>query len=194
MPRLSLKKEAVPKVTKSAKTDDLFEEEAPVVETKKKEAKSKKVFDQTDRILCRSVTPGGLYLDGAKTKQAYSFSDYGDETEIEYRDLVALVHVKSSYLFHPYFVVEDRDFVAEFPNLAEFYAEFYDDLDLEGILELPVGAMIEKLKKLPAGAAENLKVIASSQVADGRLDSVKKIKELNEFFGIDLNLIAELNN
>lgn len=193
MPRISLKREPVSKTEKPAKVEEVVEEKAPV-ETKKKEAKSKKVFDQADRILCRSVTPGGLYLDGAKTKQAYSFSDYGDETEIEYRDLVALVHVKSSYLFHPYFVVEDRDFVAEFPNLAEFYAEFYDDLDLEGILELPLGAMIEKLKKLPAGAAENLKVIASSQVADGRLDSVKKIKELNEFFGIDLNLIAELNN
>lgn len=181
--------------------DSLFdnEEEEVKEEASKQKAPAKtkavkKSFEQTDRIKCRSVTQGGLYVEGSKTKQPYAFSCYGDETEIEYRDLVALVQVKSSYLFHPYFVVEDPDFVAEFPQLDKFYTEYYDVQDLEGILDLPVDQMLEKLKRLPTGATENLKVIAASQVADGRMDSVKKIKELNAFFGIDLNLVAELNN
>lgn len=155
--------------------------------------KKRKTFEQTDRIKCRSVTQGGLYLDGAKTKQPYSFDHYDDETEIEYRDLVALVIGKSSYIFNPYFIVEDPDFVAEFPQLQKFYDESYEIQDLKDILKMPFGQMEEALKRLPSGAAENLKIIASAQVSDGELDSVKKIKILNEFFGIDLNMIAEFS-
>ena len=140
------------------------------------------------------MTQGGLYVEGAKTKQQYAFSDYGDETEIEYRDLVGLVQAKSDYLYHPYFIVDDDDFIVEFPQLEKFYTDAYGVQDLVAVLDLPIDQMLEKLNKLPSGAKENLKVLASSQVADGRLDSVRKIKALNEFFGIDLNMIAELNS
>ena len=164
----------------------------PVVEKKKPAPKPKKVFEQTDRILCHSVTQGALYVDSPKTKQMYFFSEYGDETEIEYRDLIGLVSERSSYVYHPYFLIDDPDFVAEFPQLERFYTEHYEISELNEILKLPVEIMLSKLKKLPAGAAENVKILASSQVSDGTLDSVRKIKALNEFFDIDLNLIAEL--
>lgn len=194
MPRITLKKEAEPKASAPAKEKEVVKEEAPI-ETKKKEVKkTKKVFEQTDRIKCYSVTQGGLYVEGAKTKQQYAFSDYGDETEIEYRDLVGLVQAKSDYLYHPYFIVDDDDFIVEFPQLEKFYTDAYGVQDLVAVLDLPIDQMLEKLNKLPSGAKENLKVLASSQVADGRLDSVRKIKALNEFFGIDLNMIAELNS
>lgn len=183
MPRISAKKDI-------AVTDENLKKS---VEQIQEGAKPKKEFGQTERIKCYSVTQGGLYVDGPKSKQPYSFSDYGDETEIEYRDLVGLIVARSAYIFHPYFIIADKDFVAEFPHLEKFYNDSYDMQDLANILTLPNDQMEEKLKKLPAGAAENLKVIASSQVADGRLDSIRKIKILNEFFGIDLNLVAELS-
>lgn len=190
MPRITVKKPAEPQQA-SAGTEAPAARAVP--EGKKKAAKAKKEFEQTDRILCYSVTQGGLYVEGPKTKQPYSFSDYGDETEIEYRDLVGLINARSAYVFHPYFIISDKDFVAEFPHLEKFYNDSYEVRDLAEILELPNDQMEEKLKRLPSGAAENLKVIASSQVADGRLDSIRKIKILNEFFGIDLNLVAELS-
>ena len=192
----SVKKEAVnEKLEETGETTEKTNEESedevkPAITVKEKVKKS---FSQTDRIRCRSVTQGGLFVDGPKTKQPYSFSDYGDETEIEYRDLVALVIEKSSFIFHPYFIVDDSDFVSEFPQLEKFYTDSYSIQDLKGILELPIGFMVDKLRHLPSGAAENLKIIASAQVADGEIDSVKKIKALNEFFDVDLNLIAELS-
>lgn len=204
MPRLSLKnKKEVAKVTEPVVSepieDDLFDDEesepvAEPVKVRKPKAAAKKTFEQTDRIPCHSVTQGGLYVEGSKTRVLYTFSNYGDETEIEYRDLVGFINAKSEFIFHPDFIIDDPDFIAEFPQLEKFYAESYDVKDLGAILKLPVNQMIEKIKQLPKGAAENIKILASAQVSDGRLDSVKKIKELNEFFGIDLNLIAELSD
>lgn len=189
MARISIKDK------KEAETSTAVEQEkkktSPAPRKKKVE---KKVFEPSDRILCHSVTQGGLFVDGPRTKVPYSFVDYGAEEEIEYRDLVALIHAKSDFIFNPYLVIDDKDFIAEFPQLDKLYSSSYELSDLASILDLPVDDMIAKINKLPPGAAENLKVLASSQVVEGRLDSVKKIKALNEFYGIDLNFIAELQD
>lgn len=165
-------------------------EEAPKPTPKTKAAK--KSFEQTDRIMCRSITQGGLYVEGAKTKALYEFGDYGDTAEIEYRDLVGMVNSKSDYLFRPYLIVDDADFVAEFPQLDKVYSDIYGKQDLIDIFNLPVDDMISKIKSLPAGAMDNLKHLASTQVANGALDSVRKIKALDELWGTDLNLTSEL--
>lgn len=157
-----------------------------------KETPVKKTFDQSDGIMCRSVTQGGLHMEGLKTKMMYDWSEYGDETEVEYRDLVAAVRTKTSFVFNPFFIIEDQDFISEFPQLQKFYNDQYSVKDLKEILELPVNEMIETINTLPNGAKESLKSIASTQVANGRLDSVKKIKALDEVFDTDLNLLSEL--
>ncbi len=88
--------------------------------------------------------------------------------------------------------MDDDDFIAEFPQLAEFYEKSYSMKDLQGILALPVHEMLSQLKMLPKGALESLKNIASTQVASGKLDSVRKIKALDDFFGTDFNLLQSL--
>lgn len=156
------------------------------------EEKAKKIFQQNDGILCRSVVQGGLFYEGSKTGMLYSFLDYGDVTEIEYRDLVAAVRTKSEYVYNPYFIIDDEDFIAEFPAIKKFYEDQVSIKDLKGILDLDTPKMVDAINALPKTAIESLKKIASTQVANGRLDSVKKIKALDEIFGTDLNLIGEL--
>ena len=160
----------------------------------KETSKPKKKFDQSDGIICRSITQGGLYMEGAKTKILYEWNDYGDESEVEYRDLVAEIRSKSQFVFRPCFIIEDEDFIKEFPQLERFYKEKYTIKDLRGILAMDATEMIETIKTLPKGAADSLKSIAAQQVSTGQLDSVKKIKALDEYFGTDLNLIGELMN
>lgn len=157
-----------------------------------KTAKTKKVFEQSEGVLCRSVVEGSLYMQGAKTQMLYSWTEYGDVSEVEYRDLAAAVRSKSKFVYNPWFIVDDEDFLAEFPQLKKFYDESHTVRDLKRILNLPVNEMINEIKKLPAGAFESLKTIAAKQVADGVMDSVSKIRALDDLFGTDLNLIGEL--
>lgn len=154
--------------------------------------KEKKKFDQADGIKCRSVIQGGLYYEGDKTKMLYSFSDYGDTTDIEYRDLVAAVRTKSPYVFNPYFIIDDEDFIDEYPTLRQFYQEKFTTTDLRSILDLPVSDMLNTIDLLPKTAVESLKQIAATEVSMGRLDSVRKIKALDQVFGTDLNLMSEI--
>ena len=97
-------------------------------------------------------------------------------------------------MFSPLFIIEDEDFIEAFPQLKKFYTENYTIQDLESILRLPEKKMIEEVSALPKTAIESLKVIAASAITDGTLDSVRKIKALDELFGTNLNLIAEFKD
>ena len=165
-----------------------------VSETKKTQTKKveKRKFEQNEGISCRSVVQGGVYMTGNKTKAPYEWSDYGDRTEVEYCDLVSLVRERSGYLFNPFIVVEDEDFIAEFPQLEKFYSQNYSIMELSNILSLPVEQMEREISTLPKTAVDSLKKIAANQVSLGQIDSVSKIKALDKIFGTDLNLIAEV--
>lgn len=154
--------------------------------------KAKKKFDQADPIKCRSVITGGLFLEGAKTKQIYNWSDYDDETDVEYRDLVAEVRQRSEFVYGPRFIVMDDDFIEEFPQLKQFYNQYYSVKELGEILELPVNQMAKKIAELPKGAKDSIRNLAASKISSGAIDSVKKIKKLDEIFETDLEFLSSL--
>lgn len=178
----------VEKVEKIEKTEKVEKKQSTKVN------KSKKSFEPSDTISCRSVVTGQLFLEGYKTKMPYQWTDYGDVIDVEYRDLQALVQQKSGYIFNPFFIIDDDDFVAEFPYLQKFYEQNYSIKELNEILRHPVEQMVKEISTLPNSAVETLKKIASNQVSLGQIDSVKKIKALDEIFDTDLNLLSELMN
>ncbi len=174
----------------SAKIIDGEAKKAPVVETKVEN--KKKVFEPTEHIKCRSITQGGLYIEGEKSNTLYEWHGYGDDTTMEYRDLAALVRSKSKYVFAPKIIVEDEDFIAEFEQLGKFYKANYSVKELRDIFALPTREMISELEALPEAVLESARSIASTEVSNGHIDSVSKIKALDEFFDTDMNLLAEL--
>lgn len=162
--------------------------------TEESVVKPKKKFDQSDGIVCRSVTEGRLYMVGKKTHILYTWDDYGDETEVEYADLVASIRAnrKNGYVFTPCFIIQDEDFIEEYPQVKQFYEKASKTSDLKSILNEPVDKMVEDIKALPPTAMDALKNMAATQVQNGKLDSVKKIRALDDLFGTDLNLLASL--
>ena len=64
--------------------------------------------------------------------------------------------------------------------------------DLKDILKLDVVNMKKVISQLPAGAKDSMKNIASTQITNGFLDSVQKIKALDEIFDTKFMLMTEL--
>ena len=159
----------------------------------KAEGKKRK-FEPTDLVTCRSVVNGRTFMEGAASLLHYTWTDFGDEVDVEYRDLVAAVRNKSGYITRPFFVVMDDDFIEEFSFLKEIYAKQYSAKDLAKILSLDVDEMVEEVKTLPGNVKDILKGIASTWIENGRLDSFKKIKALDEILDTDLSLIADMLN
>lgn len=170
----------------------------PIEEVKVEEVKApkveKKVFKDSDGIPCRSITQGALYMEGAKTHMLYEWVEYGDVTMVEYADLAAAVRTKSWFMFSPAFIVEDDDFIEQNVQLKKFYDENYSVHDLEKILRLPIEEMKEEITALPKSAVESLKSLAATSITEGTLDSVKRIKVLDEMFDTNLNVLAEFEH
>ncbi len=168
-------------------------EEIKTEEVKQTQTKSApKKFNPNDGIKCRSVTHGILFVDGLATNMKYTFVDYDYETEITYRDLVALVVARNKAIYNPRIIIMDEDFIAEYPTLSKFYDEHFATKNIKDILDLPDYQMKEAISKLPKGAVESLKSIAVNQIVSGEIDSIRKIKALDEAFGTDLSLLNEL--
>lgn len=176
--------------------DDILETESveePVVEKVTPKKAEKKKYALTDGIPCRSITQGGLYMHGIKSDIAYKWSNDGDVTEVEYQDLVAAVRSSVSYVMKPYFIIEDKEFVSQFPQLNQVYDSMYSIRDLRSvILDLSPNMMKSTILSLPDGAKESIKHMASEMISNGSLDSVKKIKILDEIFDTKFMLMTEM--
>ena len=156
-------------------------EEVPVVK-EELVAKTPKKFEAMDGVWCRSIVDGVLVMEGIKSKNFYKWADTNDVAEVEYQDLVSAVRSNTSYVFAPHFIIEDEDFLAQFPQVQKVYDSMYTTSDLKEILKLPVAAMMKEIEALPNGSKDNLRDIAGKMVLNGQLDSVNKIKALDDYY------------
>lgn len=156
--------------------------------SKKPVTKSSRKFAPDDMITCRSVTYGELLLTGIKSKLLYTWANYNDTTEVEYQDLQALKSTKSSYLFKPRFVIEDEELVEQWEkDFGDMYKNIID-IDVEDLFKLPLNQFKSKLKKSPKGVQQAVKNLAGEKILNGSLDSLAKIKAIDEILGTDLKL------
>ena len=163
-------------------------ENIEVVEETKKAKKSVRKFAPDDMIPCRSITYGELLLTGAKSKLLYTWANYDDVTEMEFQDLQALKSTRSSYLFKPRFIILDEDLIEQW---GSDFKKMYDDvvtMDVEALFKLPASQLKAKLKKAPSGVQQAVKNLAGEKIMNGSLDSLAKIKVIDEVLDTQLML------
>jgi len=177
----------------ATETVDVIAEEKPIAVAEKVVTKPvEKTFEATDPIECVSITSGELGMIGIKSGINYKWAGRGDVTEVEYQDLVAAIRSGKKHIFAPFFIIIDKDFLSKWPNVEKTYASMYSIKDLTDVLKLDAASMKKTINNLPAGAKESIKNIASTMIAKGQLDSVQKIKILDEIFDTKFMLMTEL--
>lgn len=162
-------------------------EEVPVTR-KSSTTKVKKTFDDKDLISCTSIISGKLFYEGVRSHNLYQWADADDVQEIEYRDLKYAAMSKDKLLYKPRIVVQDKDFLADYPDLKEIYGSIYSTKDLADFLTLPPSQLKKKVEGLPDGAKDFLKTLVSRKIDMGQFDSVQRVKVLDEIFGTEMVL------
>ena len=180
-------------MTKNTQKNNTVEDNAVKTEKEVKPvASKKKQFKDTDAINCMSITAGQLGMIGIKSGINYTWAGRGDETEVEYQDLVAAIRSGKKHINEPYFIIQDKEFLSQFPQVEKIYSSMYSIGDLKDIFNMPLSQMKNTIMSLPNGAKESIKNIASTMITNGTLDSVKKIKALDEIFNTNFMLMTEL--
>lgn len=183
------KKETVAGSVKPANT--AVEPKVESAATKMEPVKEKRVFTDSDYVLCRSITYGGLYI-GGQSGNMYEFRDYGSECEINYRDLVSLIRKGSDHIFLPRFIILGEDLLDDFPTVRRAYEVAYTRKDLLEILALPTSQMKAAISELPEATQNVLEKMIGEEIANGSLDSISKVRTLSNLFNSDFNLLSSL--
>lgn len=166
------------------------ETEEQVVEEVKQEqtAPAKKAYSADDPISTTSVTSGLLVMEGLKTGILYRWIDAGDKVDVEYADIMAAIRSGSNYVYKPRFVIDNDDIVSNYKNIQEMYDNLYDKNDLMKILALPSDKMKDIILQLPDGVKKTIQSMAITAIERKELDSVQRIKTLDEIFGTQMLL------
>lgn len=168
--------------------------EATEVTTKSTKRTTKKTtakrFERDTLIPCRSVTYGELLLPGKKSQLLYTWADCNDVTDVEYQDLQALRSVKSQYLYNPCFLIEDEELLEQWSDLKELY-DRVAKADIHSLFDLPIKKFELALRDIPVGYKDAVKNAASAKILDGSLDSIQKIRLLDEILGTDLKFYIQ---
>jgi len=171
--------------------------EVKIEEVKSPVSAKEKVYAATDEIPCKSITVGKLILIGKKTENMYIWNGYGDVTAVEYQDLKAAKLVKSQYIYSPLFIIDDEELLKtkEWQGVnEEVYSKLYSPEDIQEAFNLDLGNFKRILAEAPNGLKNTFRSIAMSKIEDGSLDSINKIKIVDEVLGTDLMNSYVANN
>ena len=172
------------KTTKQNVVDESLVEQ----ETVKKPASRPQTrrFDPNETFRCRSVCYGELILEGYKSKILYTWANCGDYADVEYQDLQALQSRKSHFLTDPLFIIEDEELVEHWGALLKPIYSKIEEEDIEQLLKLTPAQLKKKLKAMPDGIKESIKTMAAAKIMSGELDSLNRIKAIDEVLGTEL--------
>lgn len=175
------------KKTEAPVTEEVMETNE-IVEKETRAKKPKPKFEETDLIPCVSITVGGLYMVGPKSKDLYEWLSIGDTVDVEYRDLVSAIRARDGLVYRPRFIIDDEEFLEAYPDVRDVYRGLYNTEMLTKILSMPPNRMKKAIEDLPPGAKDAIKGLAATMINNGTLDSVQRIKILDEMFGTEMLL------
>ena len=155
---------------------------APVAQPQKRE------YTDNDKIQCLSITPGEYLFEGEKSQTMYRWIDAGIREDMRYDDLTSAIRTRKACIFKPRIVIEDKEFLAEYPELQRLYDSMYSKDDLGEILKLDAGRMTQVINGLPEGAKDAIRSLAVKAIENGTLDSVARVRALDTIFGTDMLL------
>lgn len=178
-----------PKVEETLKVEETQKVEAePKAKAKSVAVAKKKQYKDDDKISCFSITTGEYLYVGDKSGDLYTWLTDGDVVDVRCDDLVAAIRTRKAAIFKPRFIIQDEEFVAQYPNVKRIYDALYSPEDLKRILELPADRLASVINGLPDGAKESLKFMAVKAIDDGSLDSVARVRVLDQIYGTDMLL------
>lgn len=181
------KKEAEPKV--EATQEAPVEQAEEKVESKPKRQKRVEI-DRNEMIATRSSVNGLLIYISPRSKEKYTWDDFGS---VEYMEMGELMTMKSSspkFLKDAQLIIDDEE-AAEYLGLTKVYENLIDLDDLNDFFDKSTDEIAKVLPKLPEGLKRAIATRARALAEDGTLDSLGKIKIIEQELDVDIQMFIK---
>ena len=175
-------------------TQEVVTVEPAVIETvtepeePKRSGKAYKVKDTLDPgmfVPVRNGFNGKLIYKSRKTGERYVWEKFGDEQDMELRELRAAKTSYKAFYENNWFLIDDPE-VIEYLGVERYYehALSYDEFD--SLFEMDPDELVARINLLSKGQKSSLSYRAKQLIREGGIDSIKVINSLERALGIEL--------
>ncbi|MCM3387327.1 hypothetical protein M3649_04160 [Ureibacillus chungkukjangi] len=172
----------------------------PVIEQPKVEKKKLRgitEIPQSEMFPVRSMRTNPLIYIDHRSGNQYEWQEFGDVEFLSFADINSMRSRSRKFIDQMWIVFDDEEIVKAF-NLQKKYDEVFSKYDENMLLNESAHELREILPKLPQGVKKSLSVqavkIAKQEIESGNhdlMDSLNKIKVIEEKLGVDLSLLLD---
>ena len=146
-----------------------------------------KDIDPNTIVTVHNGFQGALVYKSPRTGEKFRWSSFGDEQEMELRELRNAKSSKKSFFINNWFMFDDDNaWVIDYLGLKQYYKNAIKLEDFDELFQKPVGEMKKFISGLSAGQKQSVSYRARQLVANEEIDSRKTITALEEALGVEL--------
>lgn len=180
---------AKPAATTAAKTT-IIKTDEPAVQVIEKPEEKKIVakapaLDPNMYVPVRNGFNGKLIYKSRKTGERYVWEKFGDEQDVELRELRAAKTSYKSFYENNWFLLDDPEVIA-YLGVERYYenALSYDEFD--SVFTMEPEEMERRISLLSKGQRSSLVYRARELIREGKIDSIRAINTLEGALGVEL--------
>jgi hypothetical protein len=162
-----------------AKTSEFNPDPFPIQRLKKPS------LDKNELIPVMNITNGSLVYQSRKTGLEVKFERYGDIEYLEVGELLTMRSGQRRFLDEPWILILD-DEVVNYLGLDKLYKKLENPQNIDNIFSFDNDTFEQVVQSSPRGYAQLIISRARLKIKEGTLDSVSKIKILEDRFNVEL--------
>lgn len=164
--------------------------EAAEVHEKKTSREEKKNLipkdvDPTQFVYVRNGFQGSLNYKSRRTGEKFRWNEYGDEQEMELRELRNAKNTDKKFFINNWFMFED-DWVIDYLGVRQYYKNAIPIDKFDDIFKLSAEKLKERVAAMPKGQQKSVAYRAQELIREKKLDSLSLINALEEVLGFEL--------
>ena len=144
-----------------------------------------KEIDLGQYVTVKNGFHGRLIYQSPRTGEVFTWDRFGDEQDIELRELRNAKSSAKAFFINNWFMFDDQ-WVIDYLGLGQYYRHAVSIDGFDKIFGLPPAAIKKTIKEMSDGQRRSLAYRAIELIASGDIDSRKTIAALEEALGIDL--------
>lgn len=144
-----------------------------------------KEVDPTSYVVVRNGFHGKLVYKSSRTGETFRWSEYGDEQEMELRELKNAKNSNKKFFVNNWFMF-DEAWIIDYLGVRQFYKNAVRIKDYDKIFDKPTDEMCRVLNEMNKSQKRSASYRAVELIKDGSLDSLKKINAIENALGIEL--------
>lgn len=144
-------------------------------------------IDPNQIITVRNGLHGKLIYVSPRTKEKFKWDDFGDEQEMELRELRNAKSSAKTFFINNWFIFDEQnEWVIDYLGLKQYYKNSLKLDDFDKIFTMTPSEIEHVITNMPQGQKNSLAYRARQLIIDKEIDSIKVIDALERSLGVEL--------